>query len=126
MVKIHAEFWSIKGPSAPNNRGSGVGPYSHHLMTHLSQFPPPSGIGELRQKYKRKVMAVYKMDEFMNKADINLIYDALQLLENYLYDHAEKEGALDTDRMGRIERIREQLHKHTQYKPKDERRIVEI
>tara|TARA_R100000687_G_C6344662_1_gene115893 strand:- start:317 stop:532 length:216 start_codon:yes stop_codon:yes gene_type:complete len=71
-------------------------------------------------------MPVYKMVDFMNKADINLIYDALQLLENYLYDHAEKEGTLDTDRMGRIERIREQLHKHTQYKPKDERRIVEI
>ena len=69
---------------------------------------------------------VLYIKDFLRIADVDLLYEGLKKLENEIWEEADVQSGLDTEKLQRVEDVRCSILKHLEYIPAQERNAIQL
>jgi len=69
---------------------------------------------------------VLYIKDFLRIADVDLLYEGLKKLENEIWEEADVQSGLDTEKLQRVEDVRCSILKHLEYEPKEIRDAIQL
>ena len=69
---------------------------------------------------------VFYIKDFLRIADVDLLYEGLKMIEDKIWEEADVQSGLDTEKLQRVEDLRCSILKHLEYQPKEIRDAVQL
>tara|TARA_R100000808_G_scaffold4757_1_gene15095 strand:+ start:3006 stop:3242 length:237 start_codon:yes stop_codon:yes gene_type:complete len=69
---------------------------------------------------------VFYIKDFLRIADVDLLYKGLKMIEDKIWEEADVQSGLDTEKLQRVEDLRCSILKHLEYQPKEIRDAVQL
>ena len=69
---------------------------------------------------------VLYIKDFLRIADVDLLYEGLKKLENEIWEEADVQSGLDTEKLQRVEDVRCSILNHLEYIPAQERNEIQL